>query len=327
MIGSTPADSEDHPLFAIKEQAEREGWYFKADIYDAHRNDPDVFPADRIAQWERETPDKVAWQREFLALWVNDPTKTIIPEWSDQYARSVERDEFFPYYHKYCGLDTGVRDKTVGVFGFYDFQRAALIVESEFVLVDAAVRTDRIAELTKENERQLGYQTVHAPDPKFPNLTDYERMRLRVADNNNLILINDLDSNYKLNFFPTSKDELPAMINALRLWVQAGRILVNPACKETLGCLKNAIWDKHKKELARSKTYGHFDALMALVYLVRNIDTNTNPVPAWHNKSYTTHAMEIKPNIAPTAQYALARAFKPKSAQQDARTDFMRGRV
>ena len=100
---------------------------------------------------------------------------------------------------------------------------------SEFVLVDAAVRTDRIAELTKENERQLGYQTVHAPDPKFPNLTDYERMRLRVADNNNLILVQDMGSLYDVDFMPTHKDELPAMINQLREWVKDGRVIVDNA--------------------------------------------------------------------------------------------------
>ncbi|MDE2099542.1 MAG: hypothetical protein KGL39_19980 [Patescibacteria group bacterium] len=327
LIGSTPADTEDHDLKAIHDAAEREGWMHHCDIYECNKHDSEDFPLARIEQWKRETKDATAWDREYMTKWVTDPTKTIIPEWSDDYARRVERDEFFPYYHKYAGLDTGVRDKTVGVFGFYDFKRAALIVESEFVLVDSGVRTDRIAELTKENERLLGYQSVHHPDPKFPNLSDYERMRLRVADNNNLILVNDLDAKYGLNFFPTHKDELAAMINELRLWVKAGRILVNPVCKELIGCLKNGIWDKNKKELARSKTYGHFDALMALVYLVRNIDTQTNPIPTWHGKNYTTHAMPIKPNVSPTAQHVLAQAFKIKSPLQDARNDFIRGRL
>ena len=327
MIGSTPADTEDHPLHAIKQQSEKEVWYFHFDIYDAHRCDPDDFPADRIEQWKRETTDAVAWQREYLALWVKDPTKIIIPEWSDAQVQVIPHDEYFPYYHKYTALDSGVRDKTAAIFGYYDFRRAKLIIESDFALKDAEVRTDRIAEKVKATEQALGYQMVHdKQDPRYRALQMHEKMHRRVADNNNLILVQDLDSLYGLDFFPTRKDELPAMINLVREWCKDGRIIVHPSCLELLGCLRNAIWDKNKKELARSKVFGHFDALMALVYLVRNVDEHINPIPKFFGKSWATHAgVPVNANEPQRAGDALARMFNQPTGRDEARKNFLNG--
>ena len=327
LISSTPADTEDHPLHAIKQQAEREGWYFHCTIYDAHKTDPLDFPIDRIEQWKRETTDSVAWQREYEALWVKDPTKIIIPEWNDAQAQTIPHDEFFQFYQKYAALDSGVRDKTACIFGYYDFKRAALIIEGEFALKDAEVRTDRIAEKVKSTERQLGYQLIHdRKDDRYRALQIHEKMYRRVADNNNLILVQDLDSLYSLDFFPTRKDELPAMINLCREWAKDGRIIVDPSCIELLGCLRNAVWDKNKKELARSKVYGHFDALMALVYLVRNVDTSTNPIPKFYGKSWATHAgVPMSASNPNRGLDGLAGAFNKTTGRDEVKRNFTFG--
>ena len=327
IISSTPADTDDHPLHAIKQAAEREGWLSHYDIYQANRFDPEDFPLDRIETWKKETTDQVAWQREYLALWVKDPTKIIVPEWEDRYECVPAHDEYFPHYHKYAALDSGVRDKTACIFGYYDFKRAKLIIEAEFALQDAEVRTDKIAERVKATEQRLGYQMLHdRKDPDWPNMQMHERVYRRVADNNNLILVQDLDTLYDLNFFPTRKDELPAMINLLREWVKDEKILVDKSCTELLGCLRNAIWDKNKRELARSKVYGHFDALMALVYLVRNVDTSTNPIPKYFQKTYATHA-GVPMNASDPQRHtdALVRIFSRKTEREEARRDFVRG--
>ena len=327
LISSTPADTEDHPLHEIKQQAEKEGWFFHCDIYDCAESDPQDFPTERIEQWKRETTDAVAWQREYLALWVKDPTKIIIPEWSDAQVQVIPHDEYFPYYQKYASLDSGVRDKTASIFGYYDFRRAKLIIESDFALKDAEVRTDRIAEKVKATEQELGYQMVHdKQDPRYRALQMHEKMHRRVADNNNLILVQDLDSLYGLDFFPTRKDELPAMINLVREWCKDGRIIVHPSCLELLGCLRNAIWDKNKKELARSKVFGHFDALMALVYLVRNVDEHINPIPKFFGKSWATHAgVPVNANEPQRAGDALARMFNQPTGRDEARKNFLNG--
>lgn len=328
LISSTPADTEDHPLHAIKQAAEKEGWYSHYTILDANRYDPEDFPMDRIKLWQKETTDKVAWEREYMARWVKDPTKVIIPEWDDKCIQKIEHDDHFPFYHKYTSMDLGVRDKTAAIFGYYDFLKAKLIIESEFAIKDSEVRTDKIAERITAAERALNYQLIHDyKDPRYKGMAMSEKVYRRIADNNNPLLVNDLNSLYGLDFFATRKDELPAMINLVREFAKDGRILIDPSCVELIGCLRNAIWDLHKKELARSKVYGHFDALMALVYLVRNIDTATNPIPKHFGKSWATHAIPQGSNEVPTAANELARIFNVRTDNQKSRDEFVRGRI
>lgn len=327
LISSTPADTEDHPLHAIMQAAQKEGWYFKATIYDAGRYDPEDFSPARIALFKSETKDPIAWQREFLAMWVKDPTKTVIPEWDDKYIQPAARDEYFPWYHKYAALDSGVTDKTAGLCAYYDFKRAVLFVEREFTLQDSEVRTDRIAQEFKIREVELEYQLIHnRKDSHYRDLNQHQKVFRRVADNNNLILVNDLNSLYELDFFPTGKDELVAMINLCREFVKDGRIIVDSRCAELIGCLRNGIWDKKREKLAKSKIFGHFDALMALVYLVRNIDQHTNPIPKHFGKTWATHAGVPMNASSPTrATDALAKLFNVKTDRDKARSDFANG--
>lgn len=326
LISSTPADTDDHPLKAYRDEAERDGCLSHYTIYDAHDKDPDVFPMERIEFFKSETKDPIAWQREYMAQWVKDPSKAIVAEWEKRYIQHVERDEYFPYYHKYSALDSGVQHKTAGIFAYYDFLKAKLIIEDEFTLQGSEVRTDRIAQLIKQKEYDLGYQLLHdRKDDKYKALQIQEKVYRRIADNNNKILINDLNSIHGLDFIPTSKDELPAMINKLRLWVKDGRIIVSPRCSEIAGCLENAIWNKNKDDMEVSKVYGHFDALAALIYMVRNIDTVSNPIPKYFNKSWATHAIPPVPQMPNTSAYNLSRILNAKTVRQQARTDFVRG--
>ena len=327
LISSTPADTEDHPLHEIKQQAEKEGWFFHCDIYDCAESDPQDFPTERIEQWKRETTDAVAWDREYMALWVKDPSKVVIPEWSDAWAVAVEHDEYFQYYHKYSSLDSGVSDKTAGILGYYEFKKARLIIEDEFWLHGSDVRTDRIAKEFKDREIALGYQTIHEhKDPRYSGLQIHEKVYRRIADNDNLILVNDLNSLYELNFSPTLKDELWAQVNKVREWVKDGRIIVHPRCLELRGCLSNAVKDKNREKLAKSKVYGHFDALMALVYLVRNVDTFTNPIPKFFGKSWATHAgVPVNANEPQRTGDALARMFRQPTGRDEARKNFVNG--
>ena len=79
------------------------------------------------------------------------------------------------------------------------------------------------------------------------------------------------------------------MVNELRLWVQNKRLLVAPHCHQTLGCLEFGVWNKDRTQWGRSQEYKHFDALAALMYMVRNIDQASNPIPSNHNTSIFTH--------------------------------------
>lgn len=330
VVSSTPADTDDHPLHKIMQAAEKEGSYFHATIWDCHRYDPDAFPLKRIEQWRRETKDPVAWEREYEAKWVKDPSKVAVPEWDDAYVGDADHSEpAFPFFHKYGALDSGVSDKTAGLLGFYHFGEARLYIEDEFALQGAEVLTKTIAENFKIKEVVLGYQTSHdRKSPQYAKLAPNEKVYRRVADNNNLILIQDLNALYDLDFYPTRKDELVAMINLVREWIQNGRIIVAPKCVELLGCLRNAIWDAKREKLAKSKVFGHFDAFMALVYLVRNVDTVTNPVPKFLGKSWATHAqVPIGANVPETAADRMARVFQIKTTRDSVRENFLKGQI
>ena len=50
--------------------------------------------------------------------------------------------------------------------------------------------------------------------------------------------------------------------------------------------MKNATWNKSRKSYERSPDAGHYDAIDALKYLVRNIQQNKNPYPANFGKGY-----------------------------------------
>ena len=271
IITTTPPEIPNHPVKAYYDRAKASSCLEVRDIYHSD------IPPEKIAEMRRRMlampGGEIAWQREMECKWIVDANRMIIPEWKADYVSVVPRDEFFRFYHKYNALDTGVRDFTVNLYAYYDFRRGALVVEDETVLKNEEVRTDILAACIKQKERELGFDRVYR----------------RIGDNSNLIILQDLSGIHGLSFIPTTKDELFAMVNEMRLWINSGRIIVAPRCQHLIGCLDNGTWDKTKKEFARSQMYGHFDGLAALCYLIRNIDTITNPIPANYGLSVQTH--------------------------------------
>jgi hypothetical protein len=92
-------------------------------------------------------------------------------------------------------------------------------------------------------------------------------------------------------------------------------VRVSTRCKHLLGCLKYGVWDKNRKEFARSKAYGHYDHLAALIYLVRNLDRFTNPIPVDHNKpNHRAWLGNVKEQMRATpSARAIESALIPKS--------------
>jgi hypothetical protein len=278
VIMTTPPEIPNHPVKAYYERAKSVGCLEVRDIY--HSDIPESKRDEMRGRMEAMPGGEVAWQREMECKWIVDQSRLIIPEWRQEYVQCLAHDKFFEFYHKYNALDTGVRDFTVNLYAYYDFRRACLVVEDETVLKNEEVRTDLLAAAIKMTEKQIGFEKVYR----------------RIGDNNNLIVLQDLSGIHGLPFVPTTKDELFAMVNEVRMWINSKRLLVNPACSHLIGCLANGIWDKQKKEFSRSAVYGHFDGLAALCYLIRNIDTITNPIPAMYGMSVDTHNI---PNAKP----------------------------
>lgn len=218
-----------------------------------------------------EFPDtwtiSTTFRREYLCEFITDADLQIIPEWKDSFVRDMAKDQYYGYYHKYVGMDLGTKDFTACIFGYYDFKQATLVIEDEFKMNGPTMNTQILVGQIKATESKLWGE----PTPFR-----------RVSDNNNLHLLQDMSSIHNLHFIATSKDTLEAMINEVRLMVQAGRIVISPKCTQLIGCLKYGVWNEKRNAFARSKTYGHFDALAALIYLVRNLALSSNPIPKDH---------------------------------------------
>lgn len=91
-------------------------------------------------------------------------------------------------------------------------------------------------------------------------------------------LIRDIDDHYGLEFLATSKEELVTMLRNLRNWVAEGRMWFAPDAGPVIDHVAAGKRDKRGK-LAEHKVYGHFDALAALVYMVRRVELSTNARP------------------------------------------------
>lgn len=262
ILSSTPPKTPAHDFVTYALKAEAEGNYAKYTIHEAG------YPKDLIELFKKEAggENSTTWRREYLCEFVVDAESAITPEWSDQYVVEYPRPSpaLFPHLYRYVAMDIGVRDFTAVLFGYYDFPKAKIIVEDEIIINGPYMTTDKLAKAIREKEKELwGDLKVH----------------LRVADNNNIILVQDLTYLHQLPFAVTNKDTLEAMVNQMRIFIRGGRVLVHPRCRSLVGCLKNGIWNERRTEFDRSETFGHYDAIAALMYWIRNTDVYTNPIP------------------------------------------------
>lgn len=279
----TPPKSPVHDVTGYAQEAKLAGSYAEYNIHQSQ------YDQDIIEQFCKEAggSESTTWKREYLCQFVVDSNFAIIPEWKDEYAEPYVPDEFFTFYHRYAGMDIGVRDLTVILFAVYDFRKAKLYIQDELMFSGPQMTTDKVAEGIKKKEVEL-WGTV--------------KPKLRISDNNNLILLQDLGMLHGVHFSPTNKDTLEAMVNNLRLWVSSGRIIVDPKCEQLVGCLKYGVWNDDRKDFERSSNYGHFDALAALIYLVRNIDEHTNPIPRNYGLNSVGMWIKDRKEISQTAE-------------------------
>lgn len=256
---STPPKSPDHDFKDFIVKAKKENAYVELDIY----KNPMVDEA-MIREYKKECLTETDWQREYMCQLVTDQTLAIVPEMAGYNYTRGPKDEHYAVYHKYNAMDLGVRDLNVNLYAYYDFKRAKLVIEAESSMSGPEMTTPKLHKAISDKERELW--------------GDKPVVYRRVADNNNPLLLLDLDSIHGLYFHSTNKDDLHAMVNEMRVWFAEGRIEIDESCQLLIGSLLYGIWNEKRSEFARSKVLGHYDALAALMYLVRNIDQSTNPI-------------------------------------------------
>lgn len=259
---STPPKTPDADFVDFIHKAKREDAYVELDIY----KNPMVTP-EMAEEYRRECLTETDWEREYLCKIVTDKTLALIPEAANRDFSvhiNAYNDPNYVYFHKYVSMDLGVRDLNVTLFAYYDFSRAKLVIQREHVMNGPDMTTPKLHAAISEIEKEL-----------WQGKEPYKR----VADNNNPLLLLDLGSIHNMFFHSTSKDNLHAMVNSVRVWISQDRIEIDPSCRFLIDSIKFGIWNENRSEFARSKTLGHYDAVASLMYLVRNIDEQTNPIP------------------------------------------------
>jgi hypothetical protein len=260
---STPPESPDHEFWDFVDRSKIENSYAEFTI-----DENPMLTREDVQRLERKLGGRetTAFQREYLCKRIVEQERAIIPEWKSEYEIEQDhKDQLTEFWHKYEFMDMGVQvDKTICLFGYYNFREARLYIEHECDISGSKTTTDLIYDTISQKEREVGYENPY----------------LRVADNSHPLLLNDL-SIRGLPFGATDKQKLHEMVGELRVWVKAGRIRVHKRCKQMIGCLQSGIWNDKRTEFERSKVYGHYDALAALIYGVRNLDVWTNPIPDW----------------------------------------------
>lgn len=283
VMASTPSKSNDHDFISYMRDYE-----FKEKLvkYTIHENPLMEFQAKNSGFTTTEEfirvvilapyPDGVeatAYKREFLCEIHTEEDDAVVPEFSRKEVQDAcIKDWVEPgHYDAYVSMDIGFKDLTAVLFAYYDFQNAKLVIKDELILSGTKMLTDNLAIEIKMKESSNFINKLTGSNIK---------PHLRVSDNNNPILLQDLTVKHGLNFMATAKDDKDAALNNMRMLIKSGKIIISPKCKTLIAHLKGAVWNSARTSYARcSADRSHFDSLDSLVYLCRNVNFQRNPFP------------------------------------------------
>lgn len=295
ILVSTPSRSENHEFiqhFVLPYMAENRIKVFS--IYD-NPQFTDAIIKDALDDYPDGEKDP-EFRREYMCEIIRDMDKSILPSFTDAAYKEIVRDDYeMPVYcHRYVALDPGGTDLTAVIFGYYDYEKATLVIQREIV-VDGMTNSDILARMIRDMEKDLWKNPIdNSPIEPY----------LRVADNSNLILLSDLQKLHGLTFSKTKKDNKRAAINALDVDIHRRAIIIDPKCVHVLYHSRFAEWNSSESDFKRLKDSttgkikgGHCDALAALMYLHRSVQKKVNPFPKGYGVEYNPN--EFKSLHAP----------------------------
>lgn len=289
IMGSTPATSPAHPWSAkYCPTAKARGFYLRRTIDD----NPRVSERDKeLFLEEGGGPRAVATRREYYCEHIMDTTRAVIPEWVDhgeQCVREVERPQWFDAT---TVADSGFEDLAAGLFCYWHFELAALVVEDEWTAHHA--NTEEIAKGIKGKEAELWaglrrYTSNGLKPQPFQRFCDSD-----------LRLLADLKAFHGILVSPVREDDKEAAVNALRLAVQRGKFLIHPRCKKLIASMESAVWNKARTSYDRHPELGHYDLVDCAVYAVRNVSRRNPYPPPAHGLGADYH---VSPDLKQTEQ-------------------------
>lgn len=280
ILASTPPEEPDHDFIGFIEQADQEKTLTKKTLFD----NPLLSDADKesiVSRFPggRNNPQ---FRREYLCEIIRDERRTVVPEFDESNMALVVRDyPKPPFYTPYVSMDLGFKDLTVVLFGYYDFKADKVIIEDELSVKGSDLKLDKFGQDILSKEEKL-WLNIYTNEQILPEV--------RVSDID-YIVINEINrqSYNRLNFQAVKKEpgyKLP-LINQLRIMIQSQKVIINPRCETLIRHLRNARWKdaSSKDDFARSPDDGHYDAVDALLYMIKSISYAKNPYP----KNYTSN--------------------------------------
>ncbi len=269
IFSSTPPESIDHDYYETLRYHEEQGLIATYTIWD------DKSLTERqlekiISQCKGR--DTTKFKREYECKRISDSSRSVVPQLSNENPPDLllkdtkyRENELYKYWKKYVVADWGGRDKTAILFSHYNSRTKKVIVEDHLDLNGSDITAGKIAEGIKLKIKEL-----------WDDQSDIDFW----CDNNNVLIQNEMIIKYKLPFVETTKGKLKSqMVEKVKDWVYDDRIYFSDKAKFVLDCMKSAHWAKSGDEFARSKVFGHYDAMAAMVYLIRNIDEYYDRIP------------------------------------------------
>lgn len=287
VLASTPPKDSEHEFLKYIEEAQLKGSFVKKTIDDNPRITKEQ--KDELIE-EVGGINSEECRRELFCEIIKDSTSSVIPEFDFELEKEIVKKDWPkpPFFDAYEAMDTGGKDLTVVLYGYYDFRADKIIIEDETV-ANFQDKNITIEHLVKEiNKKEILLW-------KNPISLEYKAPYMRYSDIDYILIKEVYEQSRKLfpreqfiQFQVTKKDELDAAINNLRVLLQNKKIIIDPKCTTLIRHLKNIKWDKQKKKFARSADNGHYDAVAALIYFVRNVQFSKNPYPQHYQLSMQT---------------------------------------
>lgn len=193
--------------------------------------------------------DSVEFRREYLCEVVRDDKISIAPHFNParHVKPQVRPDPDIVNYQTTIDFG-GVRDKTVALFGYYDFQR-----NRHIILEERAFNANTDTETIVNGILEMEYPIKNSK---------------RWADCHGQTRV-DLHNKLKFDVGVPNKSDWLASVNNTQLMFTLDRIEVDPSCRLLIETLNSGQFNKNKTDFDRTSTLGHCDAFAALMYHIR----------------------------------------------------------
>lgn len=299
ILSSSAPDTPGHYFAKLVEMARTEKSILERTIYQrlalgSFRQTAEEEAADNATWLKRAIVDcygesTTAFQREYLNdLGAVDSTRLAMPHFTTAVIRGsttkpgvVRAVEQPKYCHKYTAGDLGFIDQSAFITGYVvpgntNVENPSPDLPWTEAPPGAIVITDEL----------IAVQTIS--DDMKPLILDMERTRwgveapfMRVIDGTPEQLAQL--QRVGLEVYKTRNDKPDVGIDELQKLILRGLVIIHPRCVRLIACMQAAVWKKDGLRLDRHAIHGHYDLMMALVYLVRNVRRYASPFPHGHD--------------------------------------------